>query len=221
MTEEERERSILNYLSGNDDEYGEFRSLTTIFEHVTQDKDFRSEYFEEVDSYDDDKEALRSFLDQMVADGLLTSKWGDRDYEANYKVTDQGIYESALGDGPLMESPLKDSGDGIDDSQPLPEQIALPDQVVIDSSSWTGLSKVRITYRNAAAVGKLIDEAISTLETNDNSGQAQARTLLLAAKTLLDAPDPPSDVIWDLVQRAGAVVGLLDIFLKIFLAMVP
>ncbi|TGX56112.1 hypothetical protein E5A73_03145 [Sphingomonas gei] len=87
-----------------------------------------------------------------------------------------------------------------------------------DSSSWTGLSRVRVTHRNAKVISRLIDAALGELATDGNSATAQARTFLLAARDLTDAPDPPSDIIWDLIQRAGAVVGLLDIFLRIFSA---
>jgi hypothetical protein len=86
----------------------------------------------------------------------------------------------------------------------------------VDSSRWTGLATVRVDKRNAKAISRLIDLALSELIHYSNEGKAQARTLLLAAKDLTDAPEPPSDIIWALIERAGAVVGLLDIFFRIF-----
>ena len=90
----------------------------------------------------------------------------------------------------------------------------------VDSRSWTGLTRVRVTHRNAHAISRLIDTALGELSTDGNAKTAQARVLLLAAKELTDAPEPPSDIIWELIQRAGTVVGLLDIFFRIFVAVV-
>jgi hypothetical protein len=105
-----------------------------------------------------------------------------------------------------------------DTGSPKEGRVSLP-ETVVESASWTGLSKVRIDARNAAAVSSLIDEAIGSLAGDENAKIAQARALLRAAKELTDAPEPPSEIIWDLIQRAGAVVGLLDIFLRIFVGL--
>jgi len=86
----------------------------------------------------------------------------------------------------------------------------------IDSTSWTGLSQVVVGSHNSNVITSLIDAALEQLDSSDNSDVAQARTLLLAARDLAEAPEPPSDIIWELIQRAGAIVGLLDIFFRIF-----
>jgi hypothetical protein len=99
------------------------------------------------------------------------------------------------------------------------DSVPSPTEIRVQSEAWTGISSVRIDARNAQAVSRLIDAALNELPRDGNERVAQARTLLLAAKELTDAPEPPSDIIWELVQRAGAVVGLLDIFIRIFVGL--
>ena len=94
--------------------------------------------------------------------------------------------------------------------------ITAREPVRVWSETWTGISAVRVDARNAQAISNLITSALDELGKVNNANVAQARTLLLAAKDLTEAPDPPSDLIWELIQRAGAVVGLIDIFIRIF-----
>ena len=94
--------------------------------------------------------------------------------------------------------------------------IVARDPAAISSEAWTGIARVRVEARNAKAISSLITSALDALGKDDNANVAQARTLLLAARDLTDAPDPPSDLIWELIQRSGTVVGLLDLFVRIF-----
>jgi hypothetical protein len=92
-------------------------------------------------------------------------------------------------------------------------------QVVIDSSSWTGIAAHRITEANAEYVRSSIRGARELIEgSSSNERTSQALVLLKAAEDLTEAPDPPSDIIWQLIERAGAVCGILGLFISIFMA---
>ena len=217
MSTEDIERAVLKLLTADVDDYDRYTSLTTLFEKLAEPRGQRDILFNEVDPYDDDKEALRTVVDQMVLDGLLEARMGDRDYERSYRITDQGTYEEAL-EEPAYVAELQAS-DAVSRSIADEPTLTYRPPRPMHSASWTGLTNVRIDARNATTISNLISSALSELPKDDNAKVAQARTLLLAAKDLADAPDPPSDLIWELIQRAGAVVGLLDVFLHIFLSL--
>ena len=48
-----------------------------------------------------------------------------------------------------------------------------------------------------------------------NSNKAQVRALVLAAKELSQAPEPPSDLIWEILNRANSVAGVLSLFVSV------
>lgn len=104
-------------------------------------------------------------------------------------------------------------------SEPISGSEELPH---VDSSSWTGLRKHRITSHNRESVRIRIVEAKAALDTQNftNEQKAQAVSFLRAAEELIEAPEPPSDIIWELVERAGAIAGIAGLFLSIFLAAV-
>lgn len=88
----------------------------------------------------------------------------------------------------------------------------------VHSSAWTGIASRPITTQNAPAVRDAIANAISALDEYDltNEQKGQAVTLLEAASHLTSAPEPPSDLIWELIERAGALCGILGLFITIF-----
>ena len=225
MSEEETEQAVLKYLSSaSDDEYGPFRSLTTLFEKVV------GPSVPHTDSYDvedeiESKEALRVVLDQMVSDGLLESRWGERDYEANYRVTDQGSYEAAEFDQLVVDRPLNalltESGDPMVTESGdflVLEDAAEAEPTSVDSSTWTGLTTTIVDARNAKAISNLIGKALDSLSASQagNFENMQATAYLKAARELLDAPEPPSEEIWRLISRAADIVGLVSVFYAIF-----
>ena len=106
MDEEKLERAILEYLSKEDDELEIFRSLTTIFKKFARPYALRnSSFFDESHEILEDKEFVKSILDQMVADGLLEARIGERDYEPSYRPTDLGVYERSFEDFSLVVEP--------------------------------------------------------------------------------------------------------------------
>lgn len=87
-----------------------------------------------------------------------------------------------------------------------------------DSARWTGLTNTVIDTRNAKAVTALIDNALLSLSASSagNSEIMQAAAYLKAARELTDAPDPPSELIWEMISRAANLTGLLGLFYTLF-----
>ena len=88
----------------------------------------------------------------------------------------------------------------------------------IDSSRWTGLpTAAEITEARREKLAKLTDKAISDLELigAGNEEKAQARSYLIALHALSEAPSPPSDLIWTIIERGMALVGVCELFYKI------
>lgn len=215
------EKLLLRYFINDDRAARGAQSLTTIFEQVGRPSGWRGAFFDELRT-PDEKRALGVLLEGLAKRGLLQRRQSDNDFEPYFEANDRAIRryfgQRTIGRGGEVDQ----TGHPTDALNDAPAQAARPPEnpepIRIDSRSWTGLTRVRVTHRNARAISGLIDTALSELSSNGNANTAQARTLLLAAKELTDAPDPPSDIIWELIQRAGAAVGLLDIFFRIFAA---
>ena len=201
MSDEARERSLLAYLSSDLEDHQRYRSLTTIFEQFDRPDQWKSSYA--LDVTIDDKESLRSVLDEMVLDGLVEGRMGARDYERSYRLSDQGLYEV------FAEEPLV-----IVELPPQDEAVNLS----VDSKQWTGLTDTIIDSRNAKIVSGMIEKAIDSLPASGagNFHIMQATAYLKAAKELVDAPEPPSQLIWQLISRAADVIGIFGFFYTIF-----
>jgi len=213
VTAEELEDALLAYLAKDDSDEPGFQSLTTIYERLPQAR-LLAEDFPEEDLGLEDKERVRVALDQLVMDGMAESRWGERDYEASYRVTQDGFYQAVVGIEGLV--PTEQPGRGIDYARP-----AAPTEqreALHDSALWTGLTTKVIDARNAEVVTKLIDNALSSLTTSSasNSEIRQAAAYLKAARELTDAPEPPSELIWELISRAANLTGLLGLFYTLF-----
>ncbi len=109
---DEIEQKLLSYFANDDS--NAFQSLTTIFEKMTRPSKWRESFFSDIDEIDD-KEQVRTILDQMVIDGLLQSNWGSRDYEGSYRLTSQGTYEASSFNDYVVDAPsnvlLTESGE--------------------------------------------------------------------------------------------------------------
>jgi hypothetical protein len=226
MNDQQAEEAVLQYLHGDSDEERRFRSLTTLFEMVMKPREPKANSYDLDDEFDT-KEELRTLLDAMVQDGLLESDWGPRDYEASYRLTEEGAYQASGFDQYAIETPSSETSP--EPSPPLlseevgpldgGEGAALHDtSTTIDSSAWTGLTRVTIDARNARAVSSLIDDALASLAGShaSNFKIMQATAYLKAAKELVEAPEPPSEEVWRLIGRAADLVGLIGLFYTIF-----
>lgn len=216
MNEAELQDAVLAYLSHNDSEAGSFQSLTTIYEELPEAKRLARE-LDEDDRDTDDKEQVRAALDQLVMDGMAESHWGERDYEASYRISDQGAYEAAFPGGALVKH--SDGTTFSDGSRyrngPATDQ---REPSSFDSTAWTGLSRTIVDARNAQVVANLIDKALDVLPATGaaNSDVMQAAAYLKAARELVSAPQPPSELIWQLISKAADVLGLFGLFYTIF-----
>ena len=227
MNEDATEQAVLKYLSSiKDDEYGPFLSLTTLFENVV------GSSLPHVDAYDEEdeiesKETLRVLLDQMVFDGLLVSRWGERDYEANYRIADQGGYEASGFDQLASDLPsnalLSESGNPIltESGDPLVLEDVAEAEIIpktTDSSAWTGLpSTFTLAEEKRESLVSLLREAEESLDQlgAGNSEKAMARAFIVAARVLADAPDPPVDLIWEIIGRANSLAGIASLLVSI------
>ncbi|MFK4793007.1 hypothetical protein [Sphingobium sp. ZW T5_29] len=95
---------------------------------------------------------------------------------------------------------------------------AVGQAITANSSAWTGLTRTIVDARNAAVISKLITKALDELpgEERGNVEVMQAAAYLKAAQELVNAPEPPSELIWQLISRAADVVGLIGLFYTIF-----
>ena len=84
--------------------------------------------------------------------------------------------------------------------------------------TWRNLSKINISSGNVSQIDRMISEALDELSKSNRPNEAimQASAYLNAAKQLLVAPSPPSALIWKLIERAAAIVGLIQPIAMIF-----
>jgi hypothetical protein len=85
-----------------------------------------------------------------------------------------------------------------------------------ESSQWTGLSKEispsfqeKLIYELSLSERKLESLMLG------NSEKAQVRSYIIAAKLLAESPNPPADIIWDIISRANMVAGVAGLFVAI------
>jgi hypothetical protein len=88
----------------------------------------------------------------------------------------------------------------------------------LNSSSWTGLpSNFVLTEQKREKLVTMLHNADVALDSvgATNHEKAMARAYIVAARTLADAPDPPADLIWELINRANHLSGIASLFVSI------
>lgn len=88
----------------------------------------------------------------------------------------------------------------------------------INSAAWTGLpSQFVLNEERKAELSTLLVKAERDLDDlgAGNSEKAMARAYIVAAKVLTDAPEPPVDIIWNLIGRANNISGIASLFVSI------
>ncbi len=142
-------------------------------------------------------------------DYLVTEK-GDHlvTEDGDYRVTEDGNRR------------VTEDGDNRSVETEAPDVVTSTPEIITsyDSARWTGLTNTVIDTRNAKAVTALIDSALLSLSASSagNSEIMQAAAYLKAARELTDAPDPPSELIWEMISRAANLTGLLGLFYTLF-----
>ena len=88
----------------------------------------------------------------------------------------------------------------------------------IDSSAWTGLPDgFSLTEHQRCAIVAALDAANDSLTESRASqhNQAQARAYIIAARSLLEAPDPEAKLAWELIGRANSLAGIATLLVTI------
>ncbi|OQW76178.1 MAG: hypothetical protein BVN33_05885 [Proteobacteria bacterium ST_bin13] len=90
--------------------------------------------------------------------------------------------------------------------------------VRIDSQLWTGrVGRVLAETARRNELILLLENAEKDLSLvgASNSERALARAYIVAARTLAEAPEPPEDLIWELISRASALAGVASLLVAI------
>jgi hypothetical protein len=90
--------------------------------------------------------------------------------------------------------------------------------IQVSSENWTGLPRtgtlsVEATDRLKVAL-KAVENAVAKASCS-NEERAQARAYIFAINALAEAPDPPADLIWKLVERANSFAGIASLFVAL------
>ncbi len=93
-----------------------------------------------------------------------------------------------------------------------------PENGPIDSALWTGLPRKGVLNEADAdrlkAALALVESAVERSGAT-NEEKAQARAYVMALQALSDAPEPPADLIWELVNRACQLSGIASLFVSV------
>ena len=98
----------------------------------------------------------------------------------------------------------------------------LSEPQVRSSAPWSIIAGRRITDENREMFQTALAKAqleIAKLPLS-NREMAQIASYLKAAEALAEAPEPPSQMIWRLIERGAAVAGLIAIFIQTFQAFI-
>jgi hypothetical protein len=102
-----------------------------------------------------------------------------------------------------------------------PDDAAVADrdaETSVDSSQWTGLpSSFVLSEEKRARLVACLQSAEADLDKlgAGNHEKAQARAYIVAARALAEAPDPPTELIWQLIQRANSIAGIASLFVSV------
>ena len=127
----------------------------------------------------------------------------------------EGVTEITGGRIFMSDGPVPDSFEG----QPGDVHFEISSGTsIVDSSSWTGLPKAGILTEEASGrlliALKLADQALDQSQAT-NEVRSQARAYIVAIQALSEAPEPPADLIWQLVNRANSIAGIAAFFVSL------
>ncbi|RXR27668.1 hypothetical protein [Sphingobium fluviale] len=141
-------------------------------------------------------------LEQAISDDLLEARSGLPVRENFFRVTDHYVYESAGFSDDLVIDTAPTSNNGSS----------------FDSSMWTGVTKVGVLTEESAGRLKtaliIVEDAVMQSGAT-NQEKAQARAYILALHALADAPEPPAELIWKIVQVVSAITGIGSFFVSL------
>ena len=90
--------------------------------------------------------------------------------------------------------------------------------VTVDSTQWTGLPKEGVLDEPSAlrlvSALAIADDAVARSGASNNE-KAQARAYIIAMNALAEAPEPPADLIWEIVSRANQLSGIASLLVSV------
>ena len=104
------------------------------------------------------------------------------------------------------------AGDELEATDPTTEPLT------VGSTEWTGLpANFALTEDTRAELVSLLRQAEDGLNglAASNHEKAQARAFIVAARMLAEAPDPPVELIWQLIGRANSIAGIASLLVSI------
>jgi len=135
---------------------------------------------------------IESVLERFYGNGLIT-KMADKPIRATaVQLTDEGLHEFY--------------------------RTRAPADATVDSSRWTGISSgPRLDSERLSALVALLKGVERDLDRANlgNTERAQALAYFSAIRALAEAPEPPVDLIWQLVERASQIAGVAALFVSI------
>jgi hypothetical protein len=196
MTDREKriEHQIFQHLAKTSD-VGGFYNLNAIYNEL-----YKSDGLLTPAAFDQGRliriDELRVIIRKLAADGVV---WPRESLDwINFSLTDAGV----------VELQRRRSDD--------PDFQLSPDEA--EEQRWQRLKSIVIGANNFDSVSRLIDRSLDELSKAQltNEQHRQAASYMLAAKELVNAPSPPSQIVWDLIQKAAAIAGLVQTVLMIF-----
>jgi hypothetical protein len=142
-------------------------------------------------------------------------------FSKNLSTTPLGHEYAEMEFGENLANFLEQNGLGFQPADLSDEntELAIPDSSSppIDSASWTGLiSDQQLTEdRRSKLVSALKQVELDLSHTAlSNAEKAQARAYITASITLSEMPEPPVDLIWEMITRAGTIAGIASLFVS-------
>jgi hypothetical protein len=91
-------------------------------------------------------------------------------------------------------------------------------EIAVDTSSWTGLPRTGVLSEQQVSRLRAgltqVEQALSEFG-GTNEERAQARSYFVAINALADAPEPPADLIWKMIERVNQIAGIASLFVSI------
>jgi hypothetical protein len=192
------ERSVLQLLSNqtDDDDQPTWISFNEICLKIGTRKDSHAGSHVGGNS-PEDIEDIERVLEHAHGDGLVDKYEVGSVRNTPVRLSDQGVYEASGFADLVVDNPI----------EPTKEEF-------IGSEEWTG----RVLRQEQVA--ELVSNIDAALRNLDNLGlpnekMAQARALLLAARTLSEAPEPPLEIISWLLAHFDRLVGITGLLVGV------
>lgn len=194
MRDSERlEKALLQYFAQRDDEGRRFQTLAEISAGFSRPPFWVDEFSSDLGGLQD-QSALKAVLERMVVDALLQHDWADSGSDS-YRITDHGLYESAVGFDAFVEV------------EPSIEPVR------VDAESWTGTRLIYVDsgqWKSIRIVARQIQTASRDINYESEEDQRDVQGLADALVALCEMAEPDVGLIERLLShpkfRISAVI---------------